>query len=75
MPNLEQRKSSFIFAGAVRMTLRITFDIFRATFALFINAVPLTIADTNPCLLPDIVEADQRDSESEGTSCASVKLF
>jgi len=30
---------------------------------------------TNPCLLPDvIIEADRRDSELEGTSCASMKL-
>jgi len=31
---------------------------------------------TNPCLLPDvIIEADRRDSELEGTSCASMKLL
>jgi len=31
---------------------------------------------TNPCLLPDVVtEADRRDSELEGTSCASMKLL
>jgi len=31
---------------------------------------------TNPCLLPDvIIEADKRDSELEGTSCASTKLL
>ena len=31
---------------------------------------------TDPCLLPDvIIEADQRDSELEGTSCASMKLL
>ena len=30
---------------------------------------------TNPCLLPDITEADRRDSELEGTSCASMKLL
>jgi len=31
---------------------------------------------TNPCLLPDvIVEADRRDSDPEGTSCASMKLL
>jgi len=30
---------------------------------------------TNPCLLPDvIIEADRRDSELEGTSCALMKL-
>jgi len=29
---------------------------------------------TNPCLLPDvIIEADQRDSELDGTSCALMK--
>ena len=30
------------------MTLRITLDIFRTTFALFIDAVPLTIAAWKP---------------------------
>jgi len=31
---------------------------------------------TNPCVLPDvIIEADRRDSELEGTSCASVQLL
>jgi hypothetical protein len=36
----------------------------------------LQLQHTNPCLLPDvIIEADRRDSEPEGTSCASVKLF
>jgi len=31
---------------------------------------------TDPCLLPDIIiEADRRDSELEGTSCASMKLL
>jgi len=31
---------------------------------------------TNPCLLPEvIIEADQRDSELEGTSCALMKLL
>ena len=31
---------------------------------------------TNPCLLPDVItEAHRRDSELEGTSCASMKLF
>jgi len=32
-----------IFAGAVRMTLRITHHIFRKTFALFNDAVPFTM--------------------------------
>jgi len=31
---------------------------------------------TNPSLLPDvIIEADGRNSELEGTSCASIKLL
>jgi len=31
---------------------------------------------TNPCLLPDVViEADRRDSELQGTSCALMKLL
>ena len=31
---------------------------------------------TNPCLLPDVItEADRRDSELEGTSCASMKFL
>jgi len=31
---------------------------------------------TNPCLHPDVnIEADRRDSELEGTSCASMKLL
>jgi len=30
----------------------------------------------NPCLLPDvIIEADRRDSDLEGTSCALMKLL
>ena len=58
------------------MTLRITLHIFRKTFAHYIDAVPLTVAASNPCLLPDvIVEADPRHSELEGTSCASMKLM
>jgi hypothetical protein len=48
--NERQRQISFIFAGAVRMTLRITLDIFRTTFALSIDAVPLTIAACKPLL-------------------------
>jgi len=43
-PNEEQWRSSFIFAAAVRITLRITLCIFRTTFALNIDAVPLTMA-------------------------------
>ena len=42
--NEEQWRSSFIFAGTVRMTLRITLRIFRTTFALCIDAVPFTMA-------------------------------
>ena len=62
--------------GAARMTLRITLDIFRTTFALCIYAAPLTLHLANPCLLPDVViEADGRDSEFESTSCTSMKLF
>jgi len=30
---------------------------------------------TNPCFLPDITEADRRDSELEGIACASMKLL
>ena len=30
---------------------------------------------TNPCLFPDVIEADRRDSELEGTSCASIKVL
>ena len=43
-PNEEQWRSSFIFAGAVTMTLRITLHILRKTSALFVEAVPLTVA-------------------------------
>ena len=50
--------------------------LFRTIFALHIDAVPLTMAASNPCLLPDvIIEANRRDSELEGTSCASMKLL
>ena len=42
--NEEQRRRPFIFAGPVRMTLWITLHIFRTTFALFIEAVPFTMA-------------------------------
>jgi len=74
--NEEQWRSSFIFVGAVRMTLRIALHIFRKTFALFIDAVLLTIAACKSLLTPDvIIEADRRDSELEGTSCASMKLL
>jgi len=48
------------------MTPRITLHIFRMTFALFIDA------GTSYKSL--IIEADHRDSEFEGTSCASMKL-
>jgi hypothetical protein len=34
------------------MTLRITLGIFRTTFALFIDAVPLTIAAYKPLAVP-----------------------
>jgi len=58
------------------MILRITLRIFRTTFALYIDAAPLTMAASNPCLLPDvIIEANTRDSELECTSCASMKLL
>jgi len=31
---------------------------------------------TDPCLLPDVfIEANRRDSEFEGTSCASMRLL
>jgi len=53
-----------------------TLHIFRMTFALFIDAVPLTMTASNPCLIPDvIIEANRRDSELECTSCASMKLL
>ena len=58
------------------MTLRITLDIFRKTFALLSMQYLLQLHLANPCLLPDVViEADGRDSEFEGTSCTSMKLF
>ena len=37
-------EAHLFFADAVRMTHRITLHIFRTTFALFIDAVPLTMA-------------------------------
>ena len=58
------------------MTHRITLHIFRMTFALLSTLYLLQWQLTNPCLLPDvIIEADRRDSELEGTSCASMKLL
>jgi hypothetical protein len=58
------------------MTLRITLHIFRTTFALFSMQYLLQLQLTNPCLLPDVIfEADRRDRELEGTSCASMKLL
>jgi len=53
------------------MTHRITLHIFRTTFALLSMLYLLQWQLTNPCLLPDIIEADRRDSELEGTSCPS----
>ena len=37
-------EAHLFFAGAVRMTLRITLHIFRTTFVLSIDAVPFTMA-------------------------------
>ena len=55
------------------MTHRITLHIFRTTFALLSMLYLLHWQLTNPYLLPDIIiEAEQRDSELEGTSCASM---
>jgi hypothetical protein len=57
------------------MTLRITPHIFRTTFALFIDAAPLTMAAYISLLTSDVIkEADGRDSELEGTSFTSKKL-
>jgi hypothetical protein len=44
-------KVYLFFSGAVRMTLRITLDIYRTTFALFVDAVPLTIAACKPLFI------------------------
>ena len=76
-PNEEQWRNSLIFAGAVRITLRITHHIFRTTFALSIDAVPLTVRAYRSLLTSRryIIEADRRDSELEGTSCASMQLL
>jgi hypothetical protein len=50
------------------MTLKLTLHIFRTTFALFIDAEPLTVAAYRSLLSPDvIIEADRRDGELEGT--------
>jgi len=58
------------------MTHRITLHIFLTTFALLSTLYLLQWQLTNPCLLPDIIiEADRRDSELEGTSCALMKLL
>jgi len=58
------------------MAHRITLHIFCPTFALLSMLYLLQWQLTNPCLLPDvIIEVDRRDSELEGTSCASVKLL
>jgi len=52
------------------------FIFFRTTFALLSTLYLLQWQLTNPYLLPGvIIEADRRDSELEGTSCASMKLF
>jgi len=57
------------------MTHRIPLHIFRKTFAILSTLCLLQWQLTNPCLLPDIIiEADRRDSELKGTSCASMKL-
>jgi len=57
------------------MTHRITLHILRTTFALLLMQYLLQWQLTNPCLLPDVtIEADRRDSELEGTSCASMKM-
>jgi len=58
------------------MTHRITLHIFRTTFALLLTLYLSQWQLTNPCLLLDvIIEGDRRDSELEGTSCASMKLL
>ena len=75
-PNEEQWRSSFIFAAALRMTIRIALLIFRTTFALYIDAVPLTLAAYKSLLTSRrYIEADRRGCELEGTSCASMKLL
>ena len=58
------------------MTLRITLHIFRTTFALFIDLIPLTMAAYISLLSSRrYLEAERRDSELEVTSCGSMKLL
>ena len=58
------------------MVLRITIHIFERHLHFLLMQYLLQLQLTNPSLLPVvIIEADRRDSELEGTSCASVKLL
>jgi len=63
-------KSRLFFPTAVRTTLRITLHIFRMTFTLPIDAVPLTVAAYRS------LRTSRRCQWGwpEGTSCASNKL-
>lgn len=64
-----------VFAGIVRMPLKITFNILW-TRVIFLSVWYLLLLQLmNPCLLPEFFdEADQKDKEVVGTSVRLMKL-